>query len=120
MVLVVGDSGQAGVEGHHDERELGQGAQQARSVPGEPGLQVKLGGAKRWDLMERRKGRKGRVEEDTHHQVEHGVHGEGGVAGEEGLPEEDKHVHARVPSGHGVTWDTHLASWTLLSGPWQW
>lgn len=50
MVLVVGDPGQAGVEGHHDERELGQRAQQARSVPGEPGLQVKLG-VGGWDLV---------------------------------------------------------------------
>lgn len=44
MVLVVGDPGQAGVEGHHDERELGQRAQQAGATPGEAGLQVKLGG----------------------------------------------------------------------------
>lgn len=44
MVFVVRDPGQAGVEGHHDERELGQRAQQARSVPGETGLQVKLEG----------------------------------------------------------------------------
>lgn len=44
MVLVVRDPGQARVERHHDERELGQGAQQARSVPGETGLQVKLEG----------------------------------------------------------------------------
>lgn len=46
MVLVVGDPGQAGVEGHHDERELGQRAQQAGAAPGEAGLQVKLGGKK--------------------------------------------------------------------------
>lgn len=42
VVLVIGDSGQAGVEGHHNEGELGQRAQQARSVPSETGLQVKL------------------------------------------------------------------------------
>lgn len=51
MVLVVRDPGQAGVEGHHDERELGQRAQQAGAVPGETGLQVKLGGAKTRDLL---------------------------------------------------------------------
>lgn len=47
MVLVVRHPGQAGVEGHHDERELGERAQQARAVPGETGLQVKLGEAKK-------------------------------------------------------------------------
>lgn len=41
-MLVVGDPGQSGVERHHDERELGERAQQARSVPGETGLQVQL------------------------------------------------------------------------------
>lgn len=42
MVLVIGDAGQARVEGHHDEGELGQRAQQTSSVPRETRLQVKL------------------------------------------------------------------------------
>lgn len=42
MVLVVRHSGQASVEGHHDEGELGQRAQQAGSMPGETRLQVEL------------------------------------------------------------------------------
>lgn len=104
MVLVVRDAGQAGVEGHHDECELGQGAQQARALPGETGLQVKLGGAKKEIKPElaagwRKRSRLRRQEEDTHHQVEHGVHGEGSMPGEEGLPEEKQTVnmlrHAR-------------------------
>lgn len=48
---MIGNTGQAGVERHHDEGELGQRSQQAGSVPGETRLQVK-------------------------HQVQHGVHGE--------------------------------------------
>lgn len=60
MVLVVRDPGQAGVEGHHDERELGQRAQQARAVPGETGLQVKLGEAKKKNRIYCR------VEEEKH------------------------------------------------------
>lgn len=51
VVLVIRDTGQAGVERHHDEGELGQRAQQASSMPSETRLQVK-------------------------HQVKHGVHGE--------------------------------------------
>lgn len=39
---MIGDTGQAGVERHHDEGELGEGAQQAGSMPGETRLQVKL------------------------------------------------------------------------------
>lgn len=59
-----------------------------------------------------------RAEEDTHHQVEHGVHGEGGVPGEKRLPEDKQTVN----TGAEVTmetsgWWTHRASWTLLSGP---
>lgn len=50
MVLVIGHSGQARVEGHHDEGELGQRAQQSGPVPGEARLEVK-------------------------HQIKHGVHG---------------------------------------------
>lgn len=42
MMLVIGDTGQAGVEGHHDEGELRQGAQQTGSVPTEARLQVEL------------------------------------------------------------------------------
>lgn len=39
---------------------------------------------------ERRKEWSVEPEEDTHHQVEHGVHGEGRMAREEGLPEEEQ------------------------------
>lgn len=42
VVLVVRHPGQAGVKRHHDEGELGQRAQQTRSVPSETRLQVKL------------------------------------------------------------------------------
>ena len=42
VVLVVRHAGQAGVEGQHNQGELGQGAQRAGAVPGEPGLQVEL------------------------------------------------------------------------------
>lgn len=42
VVLVVGHPGQASVKGHHDERELGERAQQPGAVPGEAGLKVKL------------------------------------------------------------------------------
>lgn len=42
MVLVIRDTRQAGVKRHHDEGKLGQGAQQAGSMPGETRLQVKL------------------------------------------------------------------------------
>lgn len=42
VVLVVRDAGQARVERHHDEGELGQRAQQASSGPSEARLQVKL------------------------------------------------------------------------------
>lgn len=42
VVLVVRDPGQAGVKRHHNEGELGQRAQQPRSVPSETRLQVKL------------------------------------------------------------------------------
>lgn len=42
MVLVIGDTRQAGVERHHDEGKLGQRAQQASSMPSETRLQVKL------------------------------------------------------------------------------
>lgn len=61
-----------------------------------------------------------RAEEDTHHQVEHGVHGEGGVAGEERLPGGGKKqtvtmvMQAATEASGGRT---HRASWTLLSGP---
>lgn len=41
VVLVIRHSGQARVEGHHDEGKLGQWAKQAGSVPSEAGLQVK-------------------------------------------------------------------------------
>lgn len=41
-MLVVGHPGQASVEGHHDEGELGERAQQPGAVPGEAGLKVKL------------------------------------------------------------------------------
>lgn len=41
MVFVVGHPGQTSVEGHHDEGELGQRAEQPGSVPSEAGLQVK-------------------------------------------------------------------------------
>lgn len=61
MVLVIRHTGQAGVERHHDEGELGQRAQQASSMPREPRLQVK-------------------------HQVKHGVHGKGCMSREERLP----------------------------------
>lgn len=39
---MIGDAREAGVERHHDECELGQGAQQTGSVPSETRLQVKL------------------------------------------------------------------------------
>lgn len=42
VVLVVRHPGQAGVKRHHNEGELGQRAQQTRSVPRETRLQVKL------------------------------------------------------------------------------
>lgn len=41
-MFVVGHPRQTSVEGHHDEGELGQGAQQTGSVPSEARLQVKL------------------------------------------------------------------------------
>lgn len=47
VMLVVGDSGHARVERHHDESELGQGAQEPSSMPSETGLQVKLGEEKK-------------------------------------------------------------------------
>lgn len=61
MVLVVRYAGQSRVEGHHDQGELQQGPQQAGPSPSEAGLQVQ-------------------------HQIQHSVHGEGGVAREEGPP----------------------------------
>lgn len=61
VVFVIRHTGQAGVERHHDECKLGQGAQQAGAVPVETRLQVK-------------------------HQVKHGVHGERCMSREERLP----------------------------------
>lgn len=61
MVLVVRDTRQSCVEGHHDESELQEGPEQAGTSPSEAGLQVQ-------------------------HQIQHRVHGEGGMAREEGLP----------------------------------
>lgn len=42
VMLVVGDAGQAGVEGHHQKSELDQGPQQPSAMPGETRLQVEL------------------------------------------------------------------------------
>lgn len=42
MVPVVGDAGQAGVDGDHDQQELDEGPQQPRAAPRQPGLQVEL------------------------------------------------------------------------------
>lgn len=42
VVLVVGDAGQTGVEGHHQQGELEQWAEETSSAPGKPGLDVKL------------------------------------------------------------------------------
>lgn len=39
---VVGDAGQAGVDGDHDQQELDEGPQQPRAAPRQPGLQVEL------------------------------------------------------------------------------
>lgn len=39
---VVGDAGQAGVDGNHNQQELDEGPQQSRSAPRQPGLQVEL------------------------------------------------------------------------------
>lgn len=44
VVLVVGDTRQAGVEGHHQQGELQQRAEEASTAPCEPGLQVELEG----------------------------------------------------------------------------
>lgn len=61
MVLVVRYAGQSCVKGHHDQGELQEGPEQTSTSPSEAGLKVQ-------------------------HQIQHGVHGEGGVAREEGLP----------------------------------
>lgn len=61
MVLVVRHTGQSCVKGHHDQGELQKGPEQAGPSPSESGLQVQ-------------------------HQIQHSVHGEGGMAREEGLP----------------------------------
>lgn len=61
MVLVVRYAGQSCVKGHHDQGELQEGPEQAGTSPSEAGLEVQ-------------------------HQIQHGEHGEGGVAREEGLP----------------------------------
>lgn len=96
MMLVVRDPGQAGVEGHHDERELGQRAQQACAVPGETRLQIKLGKkknkCKKTSCRVEEEKFERRHQEDTHHQVKHGVHGEGSMPGKERLPEEKQMV----------------------------
>lgn len=42
MVLVIGDAGQAGVEGHHQQGELQQWAEEAGATPREPGLEIEL------------------------------------------------------------------------------
>ena len=44
VVLVVRDTGQAGVERHHDEGELGERPEETGTAPGEPRLEVELGG----------------------------------------------------------------------------
>lgn len=61
MVLVVRYAGQSCVKGHHDQSELQEGPEQTSTSPSEAGLKVQ-------------------------HQIQHSVHGEGGVAREEGLP----------------------------------
>lgn len=61
MVLVVRHTGQSCVKGHHDQGELQEGPEQTSPSPSEAGLKVQ-------------------------HQIQHSVHGEGGVAREEGLP----------------------------------
>lgn len=61
MVLVVRHAGQSCVKCHHDQGELQEGPEQTSPSPSEAGLKVQ-------------------------HQIEHSVHGEGGMAREEGLP----------------------------------
>lgn len=58
---MVRHAGQSCVKGHHDQGELQEGPEQTSTSPSEAGLKVQ-------------------------HQIQHSVHGEGGVAREEGLP----------------------------------